>query len=168
MSNLSGEESGNTKDQLIRSLLDSLSSKGVSEKDVLSYLQRPKEEKIPLSIFRSSLSPLQAIIYYLKEHRGKNYSSIAVSLHRDQRSVWNTFAQAKKKISGDVPVFTSSYDIPLSSFADRNLSVLEALCCYLRREHELSYHQIASLLSKDDRTIWTVCRRAEKKQGDGS
>ncbi|RJQ17200.1 hypothetical protein C4573_04065 [Candidatus Woesearchaeota archaeon] len=57
-----------------------------------------------------------------------------------------------------------SLDIPSSIFQDRALKVLEILVEYLKEERALSYHEIAVLLNRDDRTIWTVYQRAKKKR----
>jgi len=56
-------------------------------------------------------------------------------------------------------------DIPSDIFRDRTLSVLEIIVEYLKEKKDLSYHQIAILLNRDDRTIWTVYNRAKKKRG---
>lgn len=60
------------------------------------------------------------------------------------------------------------YEVSLSSaiFRDRKLSVLEVLVEYLKDKKELSYHEIAVLLNRDDRTIWTVYNRVKKKRGN--
>lgn len=59
------------------------------------------------------------------------------------------------------------YDVSLSSsiFRDRKLSVLEALVEYLKDQKKMSYHEIAVLLNRNDRTIWTVYNRSKKKRG---
>jgi hypothetical protein len=54
--------------------------------------------------------------------------------------------------------------IPSSVFKDRSLSVLEILVEYLKDEKKLSYHEIAVLLNRNDRTVWTVYNRARKKR----
>jgi hypothetical protein len=54
-------------------------------------------------------------------------------------------------------------NIPTSIFLDRTISVLEAITKYLKEEKNLTYHQIAVLLNRDDRTIWTCYNRAKKK-----
>ena len=43
--------------------------------------------------------------------------------------------------------------IPSSIFQDRNVSVLEAISRYMKEDLALSYHEIAILLNRDDRTI---------------
>jgi hypothetical protein len=54
-------------------------------------------------------------------------------------------------------------NIPTSIFLDRTISVLEAITKYLKEERNLTYHQIAVLLNRDDRTVWTCYNRAKKK-----
>jgi hypothetical protein len=56
--------------------------------------------------------------------------------------------------------------IPSSIFLDRNISVLEVLVRYLKEQKKLKYHEIAVLLNRDDRTIWTCYNRALKKRGN--
>jgi hypothetical protein len=55
-------------------------------------------------------------------------------------------------------------NIPIYVFRDRSLSVLEVLVEYMKDTLKLSYHEIASLLNRDDRTIWTCYNRAKKKK----
>ena len=58
----------------------------------------------------------------------------------------------------------SSITIPLSIFSDRTVAVLEILVEYLKDMHKLSYHEIAILINRNDRTIWTAYNRAKKKR----
>ena len=53
--------------------------------------------------------------------------------------------------------------IPSSVFKDRSVSVLEVLVEYLKDKKNLSFHQIAMLLNRNDRTIWTVYNRTKRK-----
>jgi transposase len=61
----------------------------------------------------------------------------------------------KKK--GDVIYF------PTYIFKDRNLAVLEAMVDYLV-DKGYSYRDIGKILSRDERTIWTVNRRVQHKR----
>ena len=54
--------------------------------------------------------------------------------------------------------------IPTLIFKDRKLSVLEAMVEYLKDEKQMNYQEIAVLLNRDDRTIWTCYSRAKKKR----
>jgi len=51
---------------------------------------------------------------------------------------------------------------------DRQVSVLEAISEYLKDEKQYTYRQIAELLNRDERTIWTCYARAkQKRRGKG-
>ncbi len=54
--------------------------------------------------------------------------------------------------------------IPSSIFQDRELSVLEAIAEYLKEKKSMKYSEIAKLLNRDDRTIWTAYKRAKEKR----
>ena len=54
--------------------------------------------------------------------------------------------------------------IPTTIFKDRTYSVLEAIVLYLKEGKNLTYHEIAVLLNRDDRTVWTVYSRVKKKK----
>jgi hypothetical protein len=59
---------------------------------------------------------------------------------------------------------SKTLNIPSSIFKDRSLSVLEILVEYLKEKKQLTYHEIAQLLNRNDRTIWTVYHRAKQKR----
>ena len=54
--------------------------------------------------------------------------------------------------------------VPSSIFLDRGLAPLESISEYLKDEKGLTYHEIAVLVGRDDRTIWTCYSRAKKKR----
>ena len=54
--------------------------------------------------------------------------------------------------------------IPNYILQDRTLSILEAIVEYLFNIKRLSYHEIAVLINRDDRTIWTCYHRAQIKR----
>lgn len=60
---------------------------------------------------------------------------------------------------------TRALTIPTSIFVDRELSVLEAIAEYLKDVKGMRYSEIAQLLNRDDRTIWTSYNRAKEKRG---
>jgi hypothetical protein len=55
-------------------------------------------------------------------------------------------------------------DIPSFVFKDRTLSVLEVMVEYLRDNKKMRFHDIATIINRDDRTVWTVYRRAKLKR----
>jgi hypothetical protein len=58
---------------------------------------------------------------------------------------------------------TSQPKIPLSLFSNRSLGVLEVLVKFLKENQNLTYSDIAQLLNRNDRTIWTTYKKAQKK-----
>jgi len=54
--------------------------------------------------------------------------------------------------------------IPITIFSNKKFGVLEALVKYLKESTDLSYHEIAEILHRDDRTIWTTYKKACKKE----
>ena len=66
----------------------------------------------------------------------------------------------KLVMAEQVPVLA----IPLSVFENKGLSALELICKYLKEEKKLGINQIAELLQRDYRTIWTTYSKANKKR----
>ena len=132
-------------------------------------LAKTKEDRvilIPLSVFLDrGVSVLEAISEYLKDSKELSYHEIAVLLNRDDRTIWTCYNRAKKKNPGHVVKLAESREhIPSSIFLDREVSVLETIVEYLKDERKLSYHEMAVLLNRDDRTVWTCYSRAKKKR----
>ncbi len=53
--------------------------------------------------------------------------------------------------------------VPCSVFRNRSVSTLEAVTFYLKTKLKLRYTDIARLLNRNDRTIWTSYNRARQK-----
>ena len=58
--------------------------------------------------------------------------------------------------------------IPVEILSDRSVATLEAVTEYMFDVLHLSYHEIALLLKRDDRTIWTCYHRAKSKRNKNS
>lgn len=71
--------------------------------------------------------------------------------------------RGKSRSEADKPL-DFSMNLPSYIFRDRSLSVLEAMVEYLKEKENLTFHRIAKLLNRDDRTIWTCYDRAKKKR----
>ncbi len=120
------------------------------------------KDNIPLCIFdNSKLSSLEAIVKYFKENLGLSYLDIAKSLNRNSGPIGITYRNAKRKIHSEF-IIIPCMQIPVSIFQDRELSILENIVLYLRNTG-MRYHEIALLIRRDDRTVWTVNHRAELK-----
>lgn len=167
MSKNSKNSEENEKDIIIKNLLSSLEKQhGIHSKDVLRFLIANKESvvRIPVSIFRQGLSPLQSVVKHLIEDHAYTYSEVSKLLNRDPRTIWNTYKSALRIKPEPFTEEKTSFYVELSIFKDRSLSFLENLCFHMKENYSLTYHKIAVLLGKNDRTVWTVYKRAEKKK----
>ena len=136
----------------------------ISREDLSEAFTSEKDNDLPISIFNNpSLSALETISKYLHEEKHLKFSHIASLLNRDARTIWSSYKSSKKKHPSQLSVKPGDIKIPLQHFTDRSLSVLESLVSYLKENFNLSLHDIASLLQRDDRTIWTVYHRYKKK-----
>jgi DNA-binding CsgD family transcriptional regulator len=115
---------------------------------------------VPVGIFDSDMTPLQAAVKYAKEEGRLTNSQIAEVLGRKVRAVWLTYRAVKKKKFSRHAGYSLS--IPLSIFNDSAFSALEALVYHLK-SRSFSYSQIARLIGRDPRTVWTAYSRAGKK-----
>ena len=137
---------------------------------VLAKIKVESVVLIPLKVFLDrSISVLEAVSEYFMDEKGMSYHEIAVLLNRDDRTIWTCYNRAKKKRKSRggvkrVVVGDEGEKVPSSVFLDRDVSVLEAIVEYLKEEKELSYHEMAVLLGRNDRTVWTCYNRAKKKR----
>lgn len=64
--------------------------------------QQERYVNIPTFIFKDrTLAALESLVVYLKDTQGLTYAQIAKLLNRDDRTIWTTYARAKKKLAGD-------------------------------------------------------------------
>ena len=122
-----------------------------------------KEEKnIPTCIFNNDkLSCLEAIVKYLRENINLKYSEIAILLKRDVGPIGVTYRNAKKKMPAKF-IIKPCASLPTSTLANRKLSPLENIVSFFKNQG-MRYSEIAALLNRNDRTIWTVSKRADIK-----
>ncbi len=143
-------------------------SSGLGFEEIVNILRSRRldneEKTIPVSVFdNGKLSALEAIVKYMREELGLRYSEIAALLNRNDGPIGVTYRNSAKKFSGRLDC-SSELRLPLSVFENTRLSVLENISLYLKRGG-MSNHEIAAMLRRDDRTIWTVLKRAEVKLG---
>jgi len=149
--------------QQVMDLLFQLHSTGKLQLADVEKLTEDQGLLFPCSIFGEELSPLESICKYLKEQQGFTYHQIAVLIKRDDRTIWTVYQHAVKKQKKKFVLKKEDVMIPVKILQDRRLSVLEHLVRYLKDHHGLRYHQIAVLIKRDDRTIWTVYQRGLQK-----
>jgi len=115
---------------------------------------------IPLALFSNrKLGVLETVVKYMRENMEMSFGKMAVLLKRDYRTIWCTYDKAKKKDFYRFKTEEQRYLIPIEIFADRKHGVLEALARYCRDELKLSNSEIAHLIKRDNRTVWTVLHR---------
>lgn len=111
---------------------------------------------VPATIFSFSQSPLQSLVTYLKDTYNFSFKEIATKL---QRAYATIYAAYKTPLHAIPP---TRHVILLATFATR-MSVLETCVVNLKEEQHLKLSEIARLLKKDPRTIWSTYDRAKKK-----
>jgi len=152
--------------------LDYLKEQGISSEEIIELVNKllkvpvKEEVKVPISVFKNEhLSSLETIVKYLRENLLLSFKQIASSTNRNEIALAVSYRNAKKKLEAKFVVAEiSPYYIPVKILQDRNLSVLENIVSYLKDTFGLTYHKIALLLNRNDRTIWTVYQRAIKKR----
>ena len=139
----------------------------IKEKYKLTFdeLEKLVEEELffPAAILNKKLTVLESVVKYLKEEHGVSLRRISNLLGRDERNIWHIYNRTRKKYPKRFVIKKTEFWIPVAIFSDKKLSALEVIVSYLKEELSLIYHEIALLLKRDDRTIWTVYQRAEKK-----
>jgi len=157
-------DGSNTK--LVKEILGRLTKEQVIDL-FIGYLVDKKtktdEIKIPVSAFDAKkLSSFEIIVRYLKDYKALKNSKISELLVRSPQSVWNTYKKSRKKFSGKIETKSSEYDIPVSVFQKKGYTILESIVVFLKDEHDLRFSDIAKLINRDQRTIWTVYNRKKR------
>jgi len=161
-------ESINTKDRLleflyVRELVENL-SKRYNVNSTKKLIRKVKNDKwVPISVFTKKLATLETVCKYLKENLNLSNKKIADLIGRNSKSVWQAYNSSKRKMSEKLNVTYSSIFIPVSILKNKNMSPLESVVFYLKKEAKFSYREIAILLKRDDSTIWVVYNKARIK-----
>lgn len=153
--------------EILFSLVDAFATRhNVHRADVIELLKnQPFVPRLPVSAFRRDLSGLETIVKFLRENVGWDFGRIGQTLGRDPKSLSTTYGNAKKKFQGELDVSDYEHSIPLPIFADRKFNVLELIVAYLKDHYGLSFKQIAQLIHRDYKTVWTVYSKVKKKDG---
>jgi len=141
----------------------------INKYDLIDLLLKKKVETahdmIPVSLFNiKELSALEIIVKYMKENLYFGSGKIAKLLNRNISTISSTYIKAKKKFSPEFLIEDSKFFIPIEEISSRKFSVLESIVKFLKEKYSLTNIQIAKLLNKDSKTIWTVYARAKKKE----
>jgi hypothetical protein len=134
----------------------------LSTADIVALVRTYRAGCVPVTIFATDLTPLEAITKYLREHQGLRYCAIARLVGRDQRTIRTTYVRAAMKHQDPLPQ-KAAYWFPLDALQDRRLTVFEHVVAHLWYQHKLRNAAIARLINRDRRTIGTITRRIRTK-----
>ena len=99
---------------------------------------------------------------YLKENKGLKLSEISELLNRDQRTIGTNYRNSIKKKKEKIKLEAEQLNFSVEIFSDRRLSILESVVYYLKKKG-LGNSEIAQLLGRDSRNIWTLYSRSVRK-----
>ncbi len=133
----------------------------LSEAEINDFLSNHDETRIPVSIFQSNLSALEVLCKYLKENLNFSLNKIAKLLKRDNKTIWASYHNATKKQPQQIISPATKYFVPIAYFASSK-TVLLTLVTYLKERHHLGYHEIAVILSRNERNVWAVYNKHGK------
>ena len=118
---------------------------------------------VPVGVFLDGrLGVLECLVKFLREELGWSFVRIGGVLGRRGGSVCSSYRAAVGKVSGRLVFGVSDFVVPVGVFRSDVLSGLECLVVELKRRYGLRNCEVARLLHRDDRTIWTVVSRAKK------
>ncbi|MBU2612128.1 MAG: hypothetical protein KKB62_00215, partial [Nanoarchaeota archaeon] len=156
------EEYSLNKKELLEIIIKKLKKKyNFSSKELLELISKESFE-IPVSIFRKEIGSLESIVKYMKENLNMKYVEIAKALGRDERTIWTSYKKSKEKFPEAFAVKEDEETIPASIFKENDLTVLESIVVYLKKKG-LKYSEIAQIIGRDQRNVWTIYLRASKK-----
>ncbi len=156
------EEYSLNKREMVRTITEKLKEKyKVSKKEILEVIK--EELCIPVTIFSKKLGALESITKYMKENLNMNYREIGKELGRNERTIWTAYKKATEKQKGPFEMKKAGIMLPISTFENKELTVLESVIVCLK-ERGLKFSEIAELLERDQRNIWTAYSRAKRKQ----
>jgi len=166
------DELSKLKPKVERLLLDAKGF-GLSAKDIVAEISRQEhaqkqkllQSNIPISVFSErQIGSFGLLVIYLIEVVGLAKSEIAQLLRRDPRTIWAAYDHARRRFSSPLDTSDSHITIPVNIFSQRKYSVLETLVDHLKDGHKLRNSQIAALLNRDEKTVWTVLHRHRCKR----
>lgn len=136
----------------------------IAPEEAIKLMHVRNEVSVPLSIFeRFELTFLEALVKYLHENQNMRFSDIARSLDKNPVSIHGCYKKSKTKHPNQFSPDLGKGEIPLAIFTNKKFTISESLVHYLSQEKRMRYIDIAQLLHRDSRTIWSLAKRALKK-----
>jgi hypothetical protein len=146
--------------------LTSLTTHYASPQDLLAAKHEEEYTRkefpgIPLSAFSCGASTLRVVVKYLKDVHNLDTATIARLLNRNYQTIVTTHNAFPPELS--LPQVQSAITIPLDVFSDRKIPPLESLVSHLK-SLGFTYAEIALLIRRDQRTVWTAYHRKIAKE----
>jgi len=151
---------------------DTLVKKYGSENNILEYLKH--DNMIPLNLFCSKSPCLEVVVKFMVDNLNLDCETISVILNRNIKNINKAYNKSSNKnykhqLESNKSLAIVNHNeisnimVPLVIFKHNSLSMLESLVKYIKDVHAMKYSQIATILNRDQRTIWTIYNRASKK-----
>ena len=125
-------------------------------------LKEKEEIVFPLSLLSEKLSAFETLTKYLIENLVLSYSEVGRLLGKDRRVIWSTYKRASEKVKHSFQDKKSRFNIPLSRLSSDKCSISELIVGYLK-EKGMKNSEIAVIMRRDQRTIWTLYKRYKQK-----
>lgn len=133
-------------------------------KEFEEFLKQKYEDKfIPAAIFNKKLSAFETVVKYLVENSELNYSEIGRELKKDRQVIWTTYKRSQKKHRKRFVKIFSKIKIPMSELCSEKASISELVVAYLKDILKMRNTEIAEIIKRDPRTVWTLYMRYKKK-----
>lgn len=153
-----------TEIELVKTLIDKISSTyNISQEDLINKLSAPNDSIDAAAFSIDALSPTEVLVKYLREKKFNKFSDIARFLKRSQNTIQTTYNNAQKKHPKVLSFSNSNINVPLSIFSNKKFTIFESLVRYLRDSKNMTNRDIAHILKKSNKTIWTVYNRSKLK-----
>ncbi|MCK4552814.1 hypothetical protein KAT80_01275 [Candidatus Pacearchaeota archaeon] len=154
------------KKEIIQVIIERLKKKyQINKKEILEIVRKNEKLNIPITIFSKELGALESLVKYMKENLNMTYKEVAEELNRDERTIWTAYKKASEKQKEPMEIKKTKIFLPISIFENKKLTILESIITYLK-EKEMKYSEIAKLLKRDQRNIWTIYSRAITKKNN--
>ncbi|MEM0230979.1 MAG: helix-turn-helix domain-containing protein [Candidatus Woesearchaeota archaeon] len=144
--------------QKISTSIEELSRRYGIQKEDLLRISEEGRNFIDAGIFQKR-APLGAICTELKA-KGYSTKEIAKKLGRSYKTIWTTIKKTERK----KPAEKTGILIPLRAFENRNMGILESAVKFLKDEKNMRLSQIAKILKRNYRTVWTAYNKAKEKE----
>ena len=131
-----------------------------SKEELIRLILESTDIEVPISVFSGSLPPLTSLVKYLSVSRKLSVKEIASRLNRHEQTIWTVLRNSRRS---KATFAASEITVPLSIFCKDRHSILESLTNYLTVERNMRIGEIALLLNKSIKTIWTCQSRFDKK-----